>query len=74
MITDMTVTIVGQVGRASYRLIHISQAAKIYPFHHDTIRKMCNQGEIIATKLGRDWFVSEELIRTDTLTGMLDPP
>lgn len=70
----MSVKIVGEVDGAGYPLVHISQAAKINGYHPGTIRKMCNQGEIIATKIGRDWFVSETLIRIDSLTGRDMPP
>ena len=74
MLTEMKFKAVGQVDGVEYPLIHISQAAKIHGNTIGSIRKMANQGEIIAIKEGRDWFVSETLIRIESLAGMNSPP
>lgn len=54
---------VGEVDRVELELVTSEEAAKILGYSESRIRQLADQGELIATKVGRLWFVYPQLIK-----------
>lgn len=48
----------------SPNFISLQQASKISGYHQDYLSQLIRQGKIKGTKIGRNWFVVKEEIRT----------
>ena len=44
-------------------LISLSQAAEVSGLSKDHLRRLAEQGQIWAKKLGRNWFTTEQAVR-----------
>lgn len=66
----MKVSIVGEVQGTEYELVDISQAAKRLGYSRRHVRRLCDNGELIAIKIGLQWFVYPQLIKICPPTGV----
>lgn len=68
-------TVVGEVAGQKFELIPISQAAKVLGYSKRHVRRLADNGDIIAIKINRQWFVYPQIIaRIETCprTGVQD--
>lgn len=63
----MKVRVIGEVGQVKYELKHISQVAKMLGYSLVYTRRLCDEGQLIAFKVGRDWWAYPELIKREAL-------
>ena len=48
---------------AQQRLMPITEAAKLTPYTATFLRQLARQGKIDATKIGRDWLITQEELK-----------
>lgn len=53
----------GPSSKYSEELIPLRAAAKLSGLSHDHLRRLAGEGELKATKMGRDWFTTEKAVR-----------
>ncbi len=68
----MNVKVIGQVEGIEYELVHISQVALLLCYSKRYTRRLCDEGKLIACKIGRDWFAYPQLIKSMPPTALPD--
>lgn len=66
------ITLIGQVGDVIVYLKPISQVAPEHGYSTSYIKRLCNEGKLIAYKLSNRWFVEVNLSEVESLTPLLD--
>lgn len=66
------IVLVGQVGGVVVYLKPIAEVAHRHGYSASYIKRLCNEGKLIAHKMSNRWFVEVNLSEVESLTSLLD--
>ena len=66
------VTLIGQVGQVTVVLKPVAEVAENFGYSRYYIKRLCQEGELIAIKYAGLWFCEEHLSQTGSLTTLQD--
>lgn len=66
------ITLIGQVGSVTVELKPLKDVAENHGYSRHYIKRLCQEGQLIAYKFSNRWFVEKNLSRIGSLTTLQD--